>query len=205
MKPLGNIFIIAAASGTGKTSLSRALIESIDNIKLSISHTSRPQKAAEHADLHYFYIDDKTFEAMIAADLFLEHAKVFGHYYGTSLQFVEDNLKNGIDIILDIDWQGAQQIRKKLPNCVSIFLLPPSKQSLRQRLEKRKRDDAHDIAMRLKMASNEISHYNEFDYIVINDDFATALNDLKSIVTAHRLLRDTQIIRYHNLLQELQN
>lgn len=204
MKIPGNVYIIAAASGTGKTSLAKALVESIDNIKVSISHTTRPQKSAELSDLHYFFIDTKKFETMIEHGLFLEYAKVFGYYYGTSAQFVENQIKNGIDVILDIDWQGAKQIRKKLKNCISIFLLPPSKEALKKRLETRKRDDAAVIAERLKMASLEISHYNEFDYIVINDNFTTALHDLKSIIFAERLKLEAQVIRHSKLLKELQ-
>lgn len=203
MKDLGNVYIIAAASGTGKTSLTKALAESLDNIKISISHTTRQIKPTEKADIHYFFTNDKKFEEMIAAGLFIEHAKVYGCYYGTSFQFVEDHIKNGVDVILDIDWQGAEQIRKKLTKCIGIFLLPPSKQALRSRLEMRKRDDSSAIEQRLKMASTEISHYNEFDYIVINDDFTTALNDLKTIVMAQRLKREVQTIKNAKLLKEL--
>lgn len=203
MKILGTVYIIAAASGTGKTSLSKALAESLDNIKISVSHTTRLIKPSESGDVNYFFVDTQKFEAMILANKFLEHAKVFGHYYGTTAEFVAKHINDGIDVILDIDWQGAQQIRQKIPGCVSIFLLPPSLKTLKERLEMRKRDDKNVIAERLKMASSEISHYNEFDYIVVNDDFATALNDLKIIVLAQRLRKNYQIGKHAKLLKEL--
>lgn len=203
MYPQGNLYIIAAASGTGKTSLAKALADSLDSIKISISHTTRPIKPGERSDVNYFFVDNHTFEQMIEAKIFLEYAKVFGHYYGTSQLFVEEQLNTGKDVVLDIDWQGAQQVRKKMPQCISIFLLPPSQEALRKRLETRKRDTAEVIEQRLNMASGEISHYNDFDYIVINDGFEVALQDLQAIVRAQRLTKSKQIVKYEKLIKEL--
>lgn len=203
MTPPGTIYIIAAASGTGKTSLTKALVKILPSIKISVSHTTRPKRPGEKNNLHYFFVDEETFTAMINADKFLEFAKVFDHYYGTSQEFVEKELEKGKDILLDIDWQGAQQVRKKIKNCVSIFLLPPSKKALRERLEKRKRDPKEIIEQRLNLASKEISHYNEFDYIVINNDFNKALHDLKNIIVTHRLKTERQIIKHAKLIKEL--
>lgn len=203
MQPQGNLYIISAASGTGKTSLTKALADSLRNVIISISHTTRPIKPGEYNDVHYFFVDDHAFEKMITSGIFLEYAKVFGHYYGTSRLFVEEQLNAGKDVVLDIDWQGAQQIRTKMPQCISIFLLPPSQKALRKRLETRKRDTIDVIDYRLKMASGEISHYNEFDYIVINDGFEVALQDLQSIVQTQRLKKSHQILKHAKLIQEL--
>jgi guanylate kinase len=203
----GTLYIIAAASGTGKTSLTKALVETINDLKISISHTTRSIRPDEKNNESYFFIDETAFKKMIAADAFLEHAQVFGHYYGTSSAFVMQNLHNGTDVILNIDWQGAQQIREKMhilgEQCVSIFLLPPSKEVLRHRLESRKSDKAEVIAHRLEQAEHEMKHCKEFDYLVINDDFSSALNDLQAIILAQRLQQSRQAIKYSKLLQEL--
>ncbi len=183
----GTLFIVSAASGTGKTSLTRALIKQLPQLKLSISHTTRPKRACEIQNQHYFYVSDTEFQQLIAADAFLEYAEVFGHYYGTSRVAIEENLKKGIDMLLDIDWQGALQIKNKVP-CTTIFLLPPSKAELRSRLEKRKRETFEQIAARLALSSTEIAHFRDFDYTVVNDDFNEALAKLKAIITAQRLL-----------------
>lgn len=203
MKNIGTLYIIAAASGTGKTSLAKALEQSLANIKISISHTTRPMRVQETANQSYFFIDDPAFERMIAERAFLEYAKVFGYYYGTSRAFVDEQLNQGRDVILDIDWQGAAQIKKLYPQSESIFLLPPSKEELRRRLNKRKRDDVETIENRLNLASSEISHAHEFDYIVINDNFDLALKDLQTIVLANRLRRNSQLEKYAVLLKEL--
>ena len=203
IKRRGTLYIIAAASGTGKTSLARALAQKTDNIKISISHTTRPIGAKEEANRHYFYVTMEQFEELIRRDSFLEYARVFNnYYYGTSREFVEQQLASGIDIILDIDWQGARQVREKMA-CQTIFLLPPSKTELRQRLEKRQREDSRLIAERLRIASSEISHYQEFDYIIINDNFDSALADLEAIVRANRLLLAKQQLKYRALLADL--
>lgn len=199
----GTLYIIAAASGTGKTSLAKALAHSLDNMVISVSHTTRPIRNGEKADASYFFVDNESFEQMIATDAFLEYAKVFDHYYGTSRAFVEKQLAAGNDVVLDIDWQGTKLVQAKIPNCVSIFLLPPSKIILRERLENRKRDTAEIIAQRLSLASSEISHYTDYDYLVINDSFDMALSDLQTIVRANRLRRPVQAEKYAQLLQDL--
>jgi len=203
MNSIGTLYIIAAASGTGKTSLAQALVKSLDRIKISVSHTTRSMRAQEIADQSYFFVDDAVFKQMIAEQAFVEYAEVFGYYYGTSRAFIDEQLKQGIDVILDIDWQGAQQIKKLYPQSVSIFLLPPSKEELCRRLHFRKRDDAATIAKRLSLASSEITHCTEFDYLVINDDFNLALKDLQTIILANRLRKNLQTVKYADLLQDL--
>lgn len=202
MNPKGTLYIVAAASGTGKTSLTKALATTEENIKISISHTTRSIRTGEIANQDYFFVDTTTFESLIKQKEFLEYAQVFGYYYGTSRQWVETQLNTGTDIILDIDWQGAQQIRKQI-SCISIFLLPPSRKELRLRLEKRKREDAKVIEDRMAAASSEIAHCKEFDYIVINDKFATALEDLKAIIHSKRLQYEHQIEKHGMLVSEL--
>lgn len=202
MNPKGTLYIIAAASGTGKTSLSNALATMVENIRISTSYTTRAIRAGEVANKNYFFVDEVTFESLIKQKEFLEYAQVFGQYYGTSRKWVETQLNAGVDVILDIDWQGAQQVRSQI-SCVSIFLLPPSRAELRLRLEKRKRDDAKIIENRLAAASSEIAHCKEFDYIVINDKFEGALEDLKAIVYSKRLQYEHQIKKYDMLIAEL--
>jgi guanylate kinase len=200
---IGNVYIIAAASGTGKTSLVKVLVESLNGIAISISHTTRPIRECEREQESYFYVNEQEFKNMVAQNEFLEYAKVFDHYYGTSKKWVEQQVKNGSDVILEIDWQGAKQIKKQLPQSVSIFILPPSKEELRRRLETRNQDDKVVITKRLAAAHEEIAHCFDFDYIVINDKFDIALVDLRSIIRSHRLQKKTQIVRYQNLLAEL--
>lgn len=204
MNTKGTLYIIAAASGTGKTSLAKALSTTVENVKNSISYTTRSIRIGEVKDQNYFFTDIATFESLIKQKEFLEHAKVFNHYYGTPRQWVEAQLNAGIDVILDIDWQGAQQVRKQM-SCISIFLLPPSRAELRLRLEKRKREDAKIIEDRLATASSEIAHCKEFDYIVINDKFETALEDLKAIIYSKRLQCEHQIKKHDMLIKELLN
>jgi guanylate kinase len=203
MKTKGNAYIIAAASGTGKTSLVKMLLESLDNIAISVSHTTRSKREGERDQESYFYVSENEFKQMIANNDFLEYAKVFDQYYGTSRHWVEQQLKNGIDVILEIDWQGAQQIKKQMPNSISIFILPPSKEELRHRLETRNLDDKNTIMKRLAAANKEIANCFDFDYIVINDKFDIALVDLRSIIRSQRLRKEVQIIKYNNLLAEL--
>ncbi|MEI8055566.1 MAG: guanylate kinase [bacterium] len=198
----GTLYIIAAASGTGKTSLAKALATTLENIKISISYTTRSVRSGEVANQDYFFADATTFESLIKQKEFLEHARVFNQYYGTSRQWVETQLNAGIDVILDIDWQGAKQVRKQI-NCISIFLLPPSRAELRLRLEKRKREDAKIIENRLAAASGEIAHCKEFDYIVINDKFEDALKDLKAIIHSKRLQYEHQAKKHDMLIKEL--
>lgn len=200
---LGSLFTIAAASGSGKTSLVKALIESTENIKVSVSHTTRPPRAGEENGVHYFFVSKQQFLNMIANNEFIETAEVFGHYYGTSISWVENVLKEGIDVVLEIDWQGAAQIRKEFEGSTSIFILPPSIHILRERLLNRRQDTLDIIERRLAAANEEISHYKEFDYLVINADFDLALTDLKAIIKAKKLECQRQAQRYRKLLEDL--
>jgi len=201
---LGTLFIIAAASGTGKTSLAKALSLSLNDIAISISHTTRSLRNGEQNNSSYFFIDKKSFKKKIEASEFLEYAEVFGNYYGTERKWVLEQLTNGKDVILDIDWQGAKKVRKIMPeSVVGIFLLPPSKQVLRQRLEMRNRDGKQVVLDRLDKAGFEISHYKDFDYLIVNDDFEKALADLRNIVCTHRLRCSRQAVKYAKLLKEL--
>jgi len=200
----GKLYVIAAPSGTGKTSLVKALIESTSNITVSISHTTRPSRPGEIHGKNYYFIEKTEFEHMIYKGEFLEHANVFNHFYGTSRQWVETTLANGLDVILEIDWQGCQQIQRLFPDCVSIFILPPSLNSLSERLIARNQDTPQIIRQRLTDTCETASHIHEFDYLIINDDFTTALNDLKTIVLANRLLEPRQSKKYAALLKEFQ-
>jgi guanylate kinase len=178
----GKLFVIAAPSGAGKTSLVRALMQRRPALRFSISYTTRQQRPTERDGHDYFFVDKPEFERMVAAGEFLEHARVFDNYYGTSRAQVVQLLEQGQDVLLEIDWQGAQQIRRALPECRSIFVLPPSRAALEQRLRNRATDSAEVIARRLRDSIADLSHWNEFDYIVINDDFDRATADLEAIV-----------------------
>jgi guanylate kinase len=199
----GKLYIISAPSGAGKTSLVKQLLQEVENLTVSISHTTRPMRSGEVHGSDYFFVSVETFKSMIEHKDFLEYAQVFDNFYGTSKQAVEDNLNNGRDVILEIDWQGAQQIRDILPQCLSIFILPPSLGVLQQRLRNRGQDSEEIIARRMADAVTEISHHHEFDYLVVNDDFQQALTELKSIIWANRLLKERQQIVQKDLLQEL--
>ena len=203
MKPKGTLYIIAAASGTGKTSLAESLAETMPNIKISISHTTRPIRANESKDKHYYFISKEEFESLITENAFLEYAEVFGHYYGTSRSLVEKELDAGVDVVLDIDWQGARQVKEQFDSAISIFLLPPSRKELYSRLKRRNSDTDEVINKRLATASSEIYHYKEFDIVVINDKFESALLDLQAIVRCQRLKLKNQEIKYRDLLDEL--
>jgi guanylate kinase len=178
----GKLFVIAAPSGAGKTSLVRALMERRPALRFSISYTTRTPRPTERPDHDYFFVDKPQFERMVAAGEFLEHARVFDNYYGTSRAQVVQLLEQGQDVLLEIDWQGAQQIRRALPECRSIFVLPPSRAALEQRLRNRATDSDEVIARRLRDSIADLSHWNEFDYIVINDDFDRATAELEAIV-----------------------
>lgn len=198
----GTLYIISAPSGAGKTSLVKALLESDPGIQVSISHTTRPKRPGEVDGVNYHFVDRERFVEMAGAGAFLEHAEVFGNYYGTSEQWVDETLARGIDVILEIDWQGAQQVRKLKP-CISIFITPPSREELRRRLTSRGQDAADVIERRMSEAASEASHYCEYDYLVINDDFQQALADLQAIVRARRLLTQHQQQRHAELLRDL--
>ena len=180
----GILFIISAPSGAGKTSLVAELLNNMSNIKASISHTTRDRRPGEVDAVNYHFTSREQFMEMIEQNAFLEHAEVFGNFYGTSQQWVADTLASGEDVILEIDWQGAAQVRKLFPESTSIFILPPSKKALRERLHKRAQDDAEVIEKRVAAATEEMSHYVEADFMVVNDDFDTTLQQMMSIVSA---------------------
>ncbi len=201
--PKANLFVISAPSGAGKTSLVKALVDDMGGIQVSVSHTTRPQRPGEVDGINYHFINKDTFLGMLEETAFLEHAEVFGNYYGTSQEWVEETLAKGTDVILEIDWQGAEQIRK-IMDCCCIFILPPSLAALEERLNGRGQDSADVIAKRMEKAQAEISHYPESDYLVINDEFVQALNELKAIVLSERCCTSVQTERHARLLQDLQ-
>ncbi len=197
------LYVVAAPSGGGKTSLINALLEKDDRVSLSISYTTRTARPGEKDGVHYHFVDNPTFISLIGKNAFLEHAEVFGHRYGTRCDAVEKKLQAGYDVLLDIDWQGARQIRESFPSCCTIFILPPSLEALRNRLARRGQDSEEVIDQRMREARAEISHSSEFDYLIINDDFDEALSDLQSIVRHRKLYRPDQEDHYHDLLAEL--
>lgn len=201
----GKLYIISAPSGAGKTSLVKQLIAETDDLAVSVSHTTRAMRSGEQDGVDYFFVSVDEFKAMIERQAFLEHAQVFDNFYGTAQQTVEDNLAKGLDVILEIDWQGAQQVRRMLPESLSIFILPPSIEVLSQRLQNRGQDNPEVIARRMRDAVTEMSHYPEYDYLIVNDDFSLALQQLKSIVTANRLTQNQQQKTLAALLQDLLN
>ncbi|HII3799113.1 TPA: guanylate kinase [Pasteurella multocida] len=202
----GNLYILSAPSGAGKSSLISALLNQQQDNKMmvSVSHTTRQPRPGEQEGVHYYFVSVEAFESLIEQDLFLEYAKVFGgNYYGTSLPAIEENLAKGIDVFLDIDWQGAQQIRQKVPNVKSIFILPPSLAELERRLIGRGQDSTEVIAARMSKAIDEISHYNEYDYVIVNDVFEQALADFQAILRAERLTLMHQQKQNQALIEQL--
>lgn len=199
----GTLYIVAAPSGAGKSSLVNALIKRLSFVYLSISHTTRAMRPGEVEAEHYHFVDVAEFQNMVGKGKMLEHAEVFGNYYGTSQDYVEAELAKGHDVILEIDWQGAQQIRHLMPECKSIYILPPSREALLERLQKRSQDSEEVIARRMAEAINEMSHHHEFDYIVVNDDFYKALDELCSIFIAERLKISKQSVRHQELMVQL--
>jgi guanylate kinase len=191
----GNLFVVVAPSGAGKTSLVAALLKEEPNIRLSISHTTRGPREGERDGREYHFVERSAFEKMIAAGDFLEHADVYGNYYGTSRRWIEEQLEGDHDVLLEIDWQGARQVRKLFPTMVGVFILPPSLAELRKRLLSRGKDAPEAIEKRMASARNEISHVLEFEYIIVNERFEAALTDLVSIVRAARVSRAQQSIR----------
>lgn len=182
----GTLYIISAPSGAGKTSLVRELLKRLDDIQVSVSHTTRTMRPGEVDGTNYHFVDVATFERMIERGDFFEYAKVFDNYYGTSRPAVQALLAAGKDVILEIDWQGARQVRNQVPDAESVFILPPSREALRQRLADRGTDDDDVITRRMRDAISEMSHYDEYDHVIINDDFASARDDLESLVRARR-------------------
>ena len=199
----GNLFIITAASGAGKTSLIKALLAEDTHLKLSISHTTRKPRSSEVDGVDYHFVSDETFLAMLGEAKFLESAEVHGARYGTAESTVEALLKLSYDVVLEIDWQGAAQVRLLYPEAISIFVLPPSIDTLERRLNSRGQDSVEVIAKRVAAARTEMRHVGEFDYVTINDDFDVALQDIRAIIRSHRLARPIQMRRYASLIQTL--
>lgn len=203
MADTGNLYVIAAPSGTGKTTLVEALIDALPKITVSISHTTRPKRPNEQQGISYYFVDKNEFQRLVDHGDFLEHATIFDNYYGTSKRWVEETLKKGIDVILEIDWQGHQQIRELFPESISIFILPPSIEDLKERLLKRNQDNPDVIKKRLADAKETISHITEFDYVVVNDDFVSALHDLKTIIEAGRLSQKRQTAKFAAMILDM--
>lgn len=199
----GSLYVVSAPSGAGKTSLVKALIETTPELSVSVSHTTRAIRPGECDGVDYHFVDAETFQELVRKSSFLEHAHVFGNYYGTSRDSVLEQLEQGHELILEIDWQGARQICKEIPGTTSIFILPPSREALEQRLQARGQDSDEVIAQRMQEAKSEISHYKEFDYVVINDDFEKALAELREIVLAKGQQGGVQQERYQQLLDDL--
>lgn len=201
----GNLFILSAPSGAGKSSLISALLkqESARSLQVSVSTTTRDARPGEENGVHYHFVTQEQFKQQINQGLFYEYAEVFGNYYGTSAAAIDEQLSKGIDVFLDIDWQGAQQVRMKRPYVTTIFIAPPSKAELEQRLRSRGQDSDEVIADRMAQAQSECSHYQEFDYIIVNDDFEQALANLTTIVDNQRLKRSQQIAKHQDLFDDL--
>ena len=199
----GTLFTVSAPSGAGKTSLVKALVESCEQVLVSISHTTRPIRPGEQDGVNYHFVTEPDFLEMLERTDFLEHARVFGNLYGTSSAWVEEQLASGLDVILEIDWQGAQQIRALHPEARAIFILPPSLETLEQRLQSRGQDDTDIIQKRLREAVREMSHYVESDFVIVNQDFETALADLRAVILSQRLTTERQQVSQKTLLQSL--
>lgn len=201
----GTLYIVSAPSGAGKSSLIQALLKTqpLYDTQVSISHTTRAIRPGEKNGEHYYFITESKFQQMIEHNDFLEYACVFGNYYGTSRAVIEEIINSGVDVFLDIDWQGALHIRQKMPSARTIFILPPSKNELLRRLRGRGQDSEETINQRMTQAVAEIKHYNEYDYIIVNDDFNTALGDLQSIIRSERLRLERQIQRHNTLINKL--
>ncbi len=199
----GTLYVISAPSGAGKTSLVKALLENMEGIEVSVSHTTRAMRPGEVDGRDYHFVDAEKFLAMVVDGDFLEHAQVFDNYYGTSQQAVQSLLRSGQDVILEIDWQGAQQVRALFEDCRSVFILPPSKAALRERLTSRGQDSEDIIERRLRDAEDDMSHYDEFDFVVVNDDFDQALSELQAIIVAQRLTLGRQRASLRALIAEL--
>lgn len=199
----GRLYVVSAPSGAGKTSLIAALLKQVKQLEVSVSHTTRAMRPGEQQGVNYHFVDEEAFHALVDEGAFFEHAQVFGNFYGTSRLAINQRLAAGVDVILEIDWQGAQQVRKQLPETLGIFILPPSLQALRERLNARGQDSAEVIEGRMQQAMNEMSHWHEYDYLLINDDFSEAVSELKAIFIAKRLELAKQRVEKAALLTEL--
>lgn len=199
----GMLYIISAPSGAGKTSLLKALLEETDLIEVSVSYTTREKRAGEREGVDYHYISQERFKQMIDYEQFIEHAEVFGNYYGTSKRQIKEKLKAGIDIILEIDWQGAQQVRKQFDCCTNVFIIPPSRRELLSRLQERAQDSSEVIEQRMDEFIEQMSHYDEFEYLIVNDQFSHALGELKALIYAFRLRQSSQCRRHQSLIDAL--
>ena len=199
----GTLYIVSAPSGAGKTSLVKALLDAQPQVRVSVSHTTRPMRPGEVDGVNYHFVSREEFHERLQHNEFLEHAEVFGNLYGTSQRWLEQTLNEGFDLILEIDWQGAQQVRRLMPEAKSIFILPPTQEALRQRLTNRGQDSDEVIEKRMREAVSEMTHFVEYDYLVINDDFSHALIDLQAIFRANQLLQSAQQQRFQGLLEQL--
>lgn len=202
-KDSGTLYVVAAPSGGGKTSLVRKLIDTLEAIEVSISHTTRPKRPSEQHGVDYFFVDEDAFMALVHEKAFLEHARVFDNWYGTSVSQICKRLDSGIDVVLDIDWQGAQAIKRLFKDVVTVFIVPPSLEVLKQRLTCRSQDHEAVIHERMIKAQDELSHYAEFDYLIVNDNFDKAAAELQAIVIANRLRLGRQVNKLSKLLSFL--
>ena len=204
MTTRGNLFIVSAPSGAGKSSLIAALLaDKPMDMQVSVSHTTRQPRPGEVNGQHYHFVAVEEFKQLIAEESFFEWAEVFGNYYGTSRTVIEQTLAQGIDVFLDIDWQGAQQIKQQMPEAIGVFILPPSRDELQRRLTGRGQDSDEVIASRMEKAVSEMSHYHEYDFVIVNDDFETALTDLRAIIRSQRLTQASQTITHSDMLKGL--
>ncbi len=199
----GTLFIFSAPSGAGKTSLVKALLDSTGYIRVSVSHTTRNPRPGEVDGKDYHFTSKEDFQQLISESAFLEHAQVFDNFYGTSQRWVESELEAGRDVILEIDWQGAEQVRRLMPEAVSVFIAPPSIEALEQRLQNRGQDSAEIIARRMRDARSEMSHFGEYDYLIINDDFNNTLEELRAIIIARRHRLAAQEVRHADTIKAL--
>ena len=199
----GTLYIISAASGAGKTTLVSAVLQQVSDLEVSVSHTTRAPREGEVDGVNYHFVEKEKFETMVEDSEFIEYATVFGNMYGTSRQHIQEQLLKGKDVILEIDWQGARQIRQLMPDCRSVFIVPPSTAALRERLTSRGQDDESVIEQRMHEAISEMSHYVEFDYLIINDDFDEARDNLAAIIKGNRMLHEHQQHKHADLLARL--
>ncbi len=199
----GTVFIVSAPSGAGKTSLLKALLEDDDRVRLSVSHTTRAMRPGERQGVDYHFVQRDAFLDMVQEGAFLEHAQVFDNYYGTSEAGIRNQLDQGLDVILEIDWQGARQVRKRFSDTVSIFVLPPNREALQQRLGGRGQDSDQVIQRRMRDAVSEMSHYPEYEYLIVNDQFEQALEEMRSVFTSQRLRQEVQAQRLQECLRAL--